>query len=326
MVLISSKRLLKTSWEKMEEDLHALITPRQIVKFERSQAARNAICLFGQLSGAHCLDMMQVHYTLTRDFLLVQISVDNANRAGVLANMKMGELNNTVKHEDEYVVHVCDQKTFTTHGPVRIVLSPKLYSWLTIFVREARSKVAIASTTANPNSNVFLSWNGEPMVSSQINKVIKSVWKKAQVDGNPSSTLLRKSDVSQVHTASDSNETRGNLADLMAHNVQTANKYYRLQEKSKSSVQASKQLCNIMCEQSDHPDQTTKPNSTSVSPSPTASEVAVPKTSRSSWGDDKEALIKTVFQDEIEHEAITLATVKTKISDHPQSTRSMAFQ
>ena len=198
--------------------------------------------------------MTQANYTLTRDFLLLQISIDNANRAGALANMKMGELNSAVKHDDEYVVHVSDQKTFTTHGPARIILSPKLYSWMAIFVREARSKVA--GTTANPNSNVFLTWNGEPMVSSQINKAIISVWKKAQVDGNPSSTLLRKSAVSRVHTASESNEARGNLADLMAHNLQTANKYYRLQKKSKSSVQASKQLRSIMREQSDHPDQT----------------------------------------------------------------------
>ena len=94
----------------MEEDLHALITPKQIAEFERSQAARNAICLFGQLSGAHRLDMTQANYTLTRDFLLLQISID-----GALANMKMGELNSAVKHDDEYVVHVSDQKTFIPH-------------------------------------------------------------------------------------------------------------------------------------------------------------------------------------------------------------------
>ena len=91
-----------------------------------------------------------------------------------------------------------------------------------------------------------------------------------------------------------------------------------VQEKSNSSVQASKQLRNIMREQSDHPGQTAKPNSISVSLSPSASEAVVPKTSRSSWKEDKEALIKAVFKNEIEHEAITLATVKAKISDHPQ--------
>lgn len=306
----------KRHWQKMEQDLHALITPSQIVEFERSQAARNAICLFGQLSGAHCVEMTQANYTLIRDFLLVQISIDNANRAGALANMKMGELNNAMKHDDEYVVHVSDQKTFTSHGPARIVLSSKLYSWITIFVREARSRVA--DSTANPETNVFLTWNGEPMRSSQINKSIKSVWKKAQVDGNPSSTLLRKSAVSRVHTASPSNEARGNLADLMAHNLQTATKYYRLQEKSKSSVQASKQLRNIMREHLDQPDKTARPNSPPASSSPSASAAVVPKTSRTPWDEDREALIKTVFKNEIEHEAITLETVKTKISDHPQ--------
>ena len=163
-----------------------------------------------------------------------------------------------------------------------------------------------------------MTWNGEPMASSQINKAIKSVWKKANVDGNPSSILLRKSAVSRVHTASESNEARGNLADLMAHNLQTATKYYRLQEKSKSSVQASKQLRSVMREQLDQPDQTARPNSPPVGSSPAASEAVVTKTSRTSWDEDREALIKTVFKDEIEHEAITIEMVKTKISDHPQ--------
>ena len=91
----------KRHWQRMEQDLHALISPKQIVEFERSQAARSAICLFGQLSGAHCLEMTQANYTLLRDFLFVQISIDNANRAGALAHMKMGELNSAVKQDDE---------------------------------------------------------------------------------------------------------------------------------------------------------------------------------------------------------------------------------
>ena len=66
------------------------------------------------------------------------------------------------------------------------------------------------------------------------------------MDGNPSSTILRKSVVSQVHTVTSSGEARENVADLMAHNVQTATKYYHLQEKSKSSVEASKQLRTVM--------------------------------------------------------------------------------
>lgn len=305
------KSCSKRHWQRMEEDLHALITPEQIAEFEKSQATRDAICLLGQLSGAHCMEISQANYTLIRDFLLVEVSIDNASRAGGLAKMTMEELNSAVKHDDEYVVHVCDQKTFATHGPARIVLSSKLYSWINIFVREARSKVI--GFAAKPKGTVFLTWFGEQMESSQINKAIKSVWKKAKLDGNPSSTILRKSAVSQVHTVTSSGEARENLADLMAHNVQTATKYYRLQEKSKSSVEASKQLRTVMR----GVNQTASPDSPPLSSNPPASEAIAPNTSRTSWDEDMADAIKTLFKDEIKDKAITLETVKTKISDHP---------
>ena len=62
------------------------------------------------------------------------------------------------------------------------------------------------------------------------------------MEGAPSSTLFRKSAVSNTHSCNDSNEAGENLADLMAHDISTAKKYYWLQEKSKSWVLASKQL------------------------------------------------------------------------------------
>lgn len=43
-----------------------------------------------------------------------------------------------------------------------------------------------------------------------------------------------------------SNEARENPADLMAYNISTAKKYHRLPEKLKSSVLVSKQLCQVM--------------------------------------------------------------------------------
>ena len=76
----------KRHWEKMEEDLHAVISPGQIKEFERSKAARDAICLLGKLSGAHNIDISQGQYTLLRDFLIVEFSIDNANRSGALVS------------------------------------------------------------------------------------------------------------------------------------------------------------------------------------------------------------------------------------------------
>ncbi|XP_022790309.1 uncharacterized protein LOC111329804 [Stylophora pistillata] len=111
----------KRHWEKMEVDLHALISPEEIEKFQRSQDARDTICLLGQLAGARSVEISQSQYTLIQDFFLVKISIDNPNRAGALANMKLGELNRASKQDEENVVFVKDHKTLSTHGPARIV-------------------------------------------------------------------------------------------------------------------------------------------------------------------------------------------------------------
>ena len=223
----------KRQWQKMETDLHQLITPEQIKEFETSEAARNAVTLLGKLSSAHNIEVTQSRYTLIRDFLIVEISIDNANRSGSISNMKMGEFKRIKKEGNEKVIFVKEHKTLSTHGPARIILSEKLASWLQIFVREVRCKVYGASE--DDNSCVFLSWTGEALRSSQVNKAMKSIWKKVKVVGAPSSTLIRKSAVSGVHRVSESSGSHSDLADLMAHDVGTARRYYKLQEKSKGA-------------------------------------------------------------------------------------------
>ena len=168
-----------------------------------------------------------------------------------------------------------------------------------VFLRELRLK--FASSDSGTDKCVFLSSNGESMVSSQINKAIKSVWKKAEVEGAPSSTLFRKSAVSSVHSSSDSHEARGQLADLMAHNVSTATRYYRLQEKSKSSVLASKHLRQVMRGEDE---------------SPSISTVDEGEASKCSWSKDQELIIRDLFKEEIRKKSVTIKTVREKIAEN----------
>ena len=100
----------------------------------------------------------------------------------------------------------------SSHGHA-IFFSTRLKSWMDIFLKEVCFK--FAASDSGTDKCVFLSPNGESLVSSHINKAIKSVWKKAKVEGAPSSTSFTKSTVSSVHSSSDSNEARGHLADLM---------------------------------------------------------------------------------------------------------------
>ncbi|XP_068689985.1 uncharacterized protein [Montipora foliosa] len=181
---------LKRKWERREEDRVEAITAEKIEAFEKSQISRDAIILLGKLSGKHSVDIAQQQYTLLRDFLLIQISIDNANRAGVLANMTLREFKRGYKEGDRFVINVMNHKTFHVHGPALIVLTSNLYNWMSIFVQEVRSKVP--GVGAGEDQPLFPSFNGTKLQSSQINKAIKSVWKKAGVGGRIHSTLFRK--------------------------------------------------------------------------------------------------------------------------------------
>lgn len=141
-------------------------------KFEKSQISRDAIILLGKLSGKHSVDIAQQQYTLLRGFLLIQISIDNANRAGVLANMTLREFQRGYKEGDRFIINVMNHKTFHVHGPALIVLTSNLYNWMRIFV-EVRSKVSGVGT--GEDQPLFPSFNGTKLQSSQINKAIKSV-------------------------------------------------------------------------------------------------------------------------------------------------------
>ena len=87
------------------------------------------------------------------------------------------------------------------------------------------------------------SFNGTKLQSSQINKALKSVWKKAGMTEPIHSTLLRKGAVTAVHR--NKKEAASNLADLMAHKEATAVKY-RPTEKGQASVKASQTLHSMM--------------------------------------------------------------------------------
>jgi len=147
-------------WEKMEEDVSALITPDKVNDFGRSQAVRDAVIILGELSGAHHAEITQAKYTLVRDYLIAQIMIDNANRAGVVAYMTVQEFQRARSENDRHVVRVLQHKTVDTHGPAQIVLTNHLYNHLNIFLTEMRSKLPIKES-AEGSDKFFLSWGGE---------------------------------------------------------------------------------------------------------------------------------------------------------------------
>ena len=69
--------------EKMSNDLNNLVTPEQIKEYEHSEAAD-----LEHLSRVHSLQVNQSMYTNVRDYILLEITIANAHRSGVLANRR----------------------------------------------------------------------------------------------------------------------------------------------------------------------------------------------------------------------------------------------
>ena len=220
---MSSKKYNKRRHlEKMNKDLNNLVTPDMINEFERSELARSVVGYIEKLTGAHSLVVNQAVYTLIRDFLLLEITIANAHRSGVLANMTVSEFKAAKEKQDSIVISVKKHKTADTHGPARVVLSPTLFSYLQVYFNEVRSRVLDSTSNENESDEayVFLSWNGAKMESGQICTAINAALGKGGMQGHISSTLFRKSAVTNVHARH--NELRSDLADLMAHKETTA--------------------------------------------------------------------------------------------------------
>ena len=90
----------------------------------------------------------------------------------------------------------------------------------------------------------FTTFSGNGMTSSQVTKCIKSIFKKAQSSFLPSATIMRKSAVTNARE--NARHLSGDLADLMLHREKTADQYYKLTEKSKIAISASKELGQLM--------------------------------------------------------------------------------
>lgn len=310
----------RRQWEKKEEDLERIVTPAIVNEFERSKAARDAIIFLGKLSGAHNVEVGQRDFTLVRDFLMAEVSIDNANRAGVLANMTVEEFRKakSTKDGESVVVKVMKHKTSDTKGPANVVLSTKLHGWMKVYMDECRSQVVNNAQCLH----VFLSWNGHRLESCQIAKALKSVFKKANIDVQITSNYFRKGAVTEVHD--NHKEYKSSLAVLLDHDESTATKHYRLSEKEKTAVIASKKLASAMRSSKPDPQEHTKTDDnpqdhTKSDDDPqdhTKTDDVLPSVKQSSadkWNAEQMKILTSVFAQEIEEQKITIVSVREKV-------------
>ena len=79
-----------SAMKKMEIERKTKITPSDINNFEASDAVRSIIKTLGKMTEIE-VTVSRTLFTDIRDFLIIQIFIDNAHRAGVIANMTIKE-------------------------------------------------------------------------------------------------------------------------------------------------------------------------------------------------------------------------------------------
>lgn len=226
------------------DDLSKLKTPENVQEFDRSKFSRDAVRIIGEHQDA-LPERLPTHqeYVTVRDYLLTLLCINNGSRSCSLANMTLAEYKKACKDEDDLVVNVKKHKTFTTHGPAHIVMSSTIYEWVGIFITQLRNK--LGDVDLDDTATVFISWNVRAMDSSHIGKQIGSCWGKVfGKEAAGGGATFRKAAVSAMQEHDE--EGRDNLASLMVHRKETADRYYLLTQKSKEAAIASRNLRSIM--------------------------------------------------------------------------------
>jgi hypothetical protein len=206
------------------------VTPDKVSLFDRSEPALTAVKCLGEMADMAPKNVSQTDYVLTRDFLLTQVIINNAN---------------TAHHNGKnFVVCVGSQKTARVYGPAKVVLTQTLVGRLSIFVTHVRSQITQRFRGFSGKASfLFSSWMVEKL-ERQITRVVQSVWKKAGLGIDISCTLMRKTAVSAPHEKFP--DRKDHLAHLMCHSIQTVSKCYQLARRQETSVAASRTLSSLM--------------------------------------------------------------------------------
>ena len=282
-------------WERQELDYSMIVTPEHVQIYENSTSAVNAKHLFSVYESGADRFVNQAEYTSLRDHLFVIIHFGNGHRSGVTANLQMKEFNSAQKVQNSIQIKVMKHKTFYACGPAIIALSKKHFNMLTTYVTQIRAQLKSQS------GNVFLSWTGNAMQSGAISRQINSLWIKAGLfdesrPKNLCANLIRKSISTGIrdHETGHYQET----ADLMAHNLKTAQVHYHLRDKSRAAAKAKDVISSIFKVNQDASEEILA--------------LPFPISPRKSWDITEVQRMQEVFADEISSKSIDLNVVREK--------------
>ena len=129
-------------------------------------------------------------YMIIMGYLFLEVSFQNANRAGEARNMTYKEfLEGKVMEDNSLLINVSLHKVNYKYGSSPVVISPSLHTELRTYVEKIRPE-----PRKNCN-NFFLSSVGGEISISSMPRIMKNYWEKTGLSGEVNASLLRKASV-----------------------------------------------------------------------------------------------------------------------------------
>ena len=341
----------EVAWEKMDRHRKTRITPEEIVKFENSSTIRNIITVLGRLGEGKNYMITQDIFTTGRDFVAVEIFINNGHRPAPIRNMTLLNYREAKfdPDDDQYSMTVMKHKGTRPHGPAEIILTQTLYGWLKLYVDHLRSAV---TNDNRDDSRVYVTWYGQGLKKGgTVSNCLNSIWKKAGFKKRICANKFRKCAVTVTReNAPPDSRVHDDVACLMRHEKATGDRWYLLEENEKKARRAAKVLPMLMRKCSSEPIAATStitrpPSSTSsithiyteiessnekfgidapcdvskkTDNKDSSKDCGIENTNkRKIWSEEETLEIKTLFEEEINDPKLTIEAVRKKI---PSST------
>ena len=129
----------KARYQKAERKLDTKITPELISKCKVSAVCQNAVKQLEMIrQGQGLTSILQQLFTSVHDFVITQISINNAHRSGVLL---LSNYYKATKKDSIKIMKVMKHKTFRRHGAAQIIIDKTLFELLETYIKFVRSKL-----------------------------------------------------------------------------------------------------------------------------------------------------------------------------------------
>ena len=242
---------------EQEKKIRKKVSKEDVRIFRRSSLVQETLKFLRNLNREKPVTDID-HYCLTRNILLLIITLNNANRQGPLYNMTETEFNAAKKKKSKkgrrvpyYVVSVKEHKTKRKYGCAKLVLHESLREMVTKYKDFYRPTVFVTKRERELGMGrpLFVTSQGYRMSSSGINHGFQQVWKKLGLKSDISNSLIRKTVVDDVHR--NKRKLMVGVAEHMCHSVKTAEKSYMLEAQAEQSIEASQNIHEIFAENHD---------------------------------------------------------------------------